>query len=155
MTTFAISIIFFPATFSLELPLKIENVVALVTGSNYGIGPHRPHELLALGTSKVFAGARTLSTITKIGVEALRPDVTNREEVADAEDLASDITLVINKAGIAQPGGFLTPGSEGAAQLSRLVFSIWYYAVRGKDNRRWKLPKENVSFLQSKNERSK
>ena len=91
--------------------MKIENAVVLVTGANRGIGLAFATELLARGARKVYAAARDPATITQRGVHALRLDVNKPEEVAAAE-LASDVTLVINNAGIAQPGGFLAADSE-------------------------------------------
>src|SRR6185312_10722848 len=42
-------------------------------------------------------------------IQPLRLAVTKPGDVAAAAELASDVTLVINNAGIAQPGGFLFP----------------------------------------------
>ena len=96
--------------------MKIENAVALVTGANRGIGLAFANELLARGARKVYAGARDPAAITQRGVHPLRLDVNKPEEVAAAAALASDVTLVINNAGIAQPGEFLAADSEEAAR---------------------------------------
>jgi NAD(P)-dependent dehydrogenase (short-subunit alcohol dehydrogenase family) len=96
--------------------MKIENAVALVTGANRGIGLAFTRALLARGARKVYAGARDPSTVTQAGVEPIRLDVTKPDEVAAAAARARDVTLVINNAGIAQFGGFLTPGSEESAR---------------------------------------
>ena len=93
--------------------MKIENAVVLVTGANRGIGLAFVRELLARGARKVYAAARDPSTITpQAGVQALRLDVNNPADVAAAAALAPDVTLVVNNAGIAQPGGFLAADSE-------------------------------------------
>lgn len=100
--------------------MKIENAVVLVTGANRGIGLAFVRELLARGARKVYAAARDPSTITpQPGVQALRLDVNNPEDVAAAAALASDVTLVINNAGIAQPGGFMAADSE---EVMRRIF---------------------------------
>ena len=84
--------------------MKIENAVVLVTGANRGIGRAFVHELLARGARRVYAGARDPSSIAvQAKVQPLRLDVNNPKDVASAATLATDVTLVINNAGIAQP----------------------------------------------------
>lgn len=96
--------------------MDLKNAVVLITGANRGLGLAFAREALARGARKVYAGARDPSTITLPGVEAIRLDVTNAAEVAAAAAHASDVTLVINNAGIAVPGGFMAAGSIESAQ---------------------------------------
>lgn len=106
--------------------MNIENSVVLVTGANRGIGLAFARELLARGARKVYAAARDPASVTLRGVHALRLDVTNSEEIAAAVTLAPDVNLVINNAGIAQPGGFLAPDSEAVA---RRIFDTNVFGV--------------------------
>ena len=106
--------------------MKIENAVVLVTGANRGIGLAFAQALLARGARKVYAAARNPATVTLPGVEALQLDVTKPEEIAAAVQRASDVTLVINNAGIAQPGGFLAQDSE---ELARRIFETNFFGV--------------------------
>ncbi len=106
--------------------MKIENAVVLVTGANRGIGLAFARQLLGRGARKVYAAARNPSTITLQGVEALQLDVTKPEEVAVAAAQATDVTLVINNAGIAQPGGFLAQDSEA---VSRRIFETNFFGM--------------------------
>jgi NAD(P)-dependent dehydrogenase (short-subunit alcohol dehydrogenase family) len=97
--------------------MKLDNATVLVTGANRGIGLAFVHEALARGARKVYAGARDPSTVPALpGVEAIRLDVTNADDVAAAARHAGDITLLVNNAGIATTGGFLAEGSIDAAR---------------------------------------
>jgi NAD(P)-dependent dehydrogenase (short-subunit alcohol dehydrogenase family) len=106
--------------------MKIDNAVVLVTGANRGIGLAFANELLARGARKVYAAARDPATITHAGVHPLRLDVTKPQEVAAAAALATDVTLVINNAGIAQPGGFLGADSE---EVARRIFETNFFGM--------------------------
>ena len=106
--------------------MKIENAVVLVTGANRGIGLAFARELLARGARKIYAAARDPATVNLPGVQALKLDVTKPEDIRAAVDVASDVSLLINNAGIAQPGGFLTQDSEAVA---RRIFETNFFGV--------------------------
>jgi NAD(P)-dependent dehydrogenase (short-subunit alcohol dehydrogenase family) len=106
--------------------MKIENSVVLVTGANRGIGLAFTRALLARGARKVYAAARNSESVDLPGVEALPLDVTKSDEIAAAVNRASDVTLVINNAGIAQPGGFLAQDSDAVA---RRIFETNFFGM--------------------------
>ena len=106
--------------------MKIENAVILVTGANRGIGLAFCRDLLARGARKVYAGARDPASVTLPGVQALRLDVNQPAEVQAAVQQAADVTLLINNAGIAQPGGFMAADS---VDVARRVFETNFFAM--------------------------
>jgi NAD(P)-dependent dehydrogenase (short-subunit alcohol dehydrogenase family) len=106
--------------------MNIENAVVLITGANRGIGLAFARELLARGARKVYAAARDPASVTLPGVHALQLDVTKPEQIAAAAQQAADVTLVINNAGIAQPGGFLEEGSDAVA---RRIFETNFFGM--------------------------
>lgn len=83
-------------------------------------------ELLARGAHKVYAAARDPATVTLAGVVPLKLDVTDLSEIQVAAQQAGDVTLVINNAGIAQPGGFLNQDSEA---VTRRIFETNFFGM--------------------------
>lgn len=73
---------------------------ALVTGANRGIGAQFVEELQARGVRKIYATARRPELIDVPGVEIIRLDLMDHESITAAARVASDVTLLINNAGI-------------------------------------------------------
>jgi NAD(P)-dependent dehydrogenase (short-subunit alcohol dehydrogenase family) len=94
--------------------MQLANATVLITGANCGIGLAFAQAALARGARKVYAGARNPAGITLAGVTPIQLDVTSADDVASAAAVAGDVTLVINNAGIAETGSFLTPGAEAS-----------------------------------------
>jgi NAD(P)-dependent dehydrogenase (short-subunit alcohol dehydrogenase family) len=106
--------------------MKIQNAVALVTGANRGIGLAFTQSLLARGARKVYAAARDPATIDTRGAEAMRLDVTKPDQIAAAAARATDVTLVINNAGVGHHGGFLAPDAE---EVARRMFETNFFGM--------------------------
>jgi NAD(P)-dependent dehydrogenase (short-subunit alcohol dehydrogenase family) len=106
--------------------MKIRDAIVLITGANRGIGFAFAEAALARGARKVYAGARSPSSITTAGFIPLKLDVTSDQDVAAAARTCADVTLVINNAGIGRAGGLLDPEAIEAAraQFDTNVFGI-------------------------------
>ncbi|NES17684.1 MAG: SDR family oxidoreductase [Symploca sp. SIO3E6] len=90
----------------------INNKVILVTGSNRGIGKVILEHFLELGAAKVYAAVRKPETVTplvdKYGdkVVPLMVDLANDASIYAAAEVAQDVDVVINNAGVFQGGDF-------------------------------------------------
>lgn len=95
--------------------MEIKNSTALVTGANRGLGRAFAQRLLDRGARKVYATARRPETVDLPGVEVLALDVTDPESVRAAARTASDVSLLVNNAGIST-GTDLVTGSLDAVR---------------------------------------
>jgi NAD(P)-dependent dehydrogenase (short-subunit alcohol dehydrogenase family) len=89
--------------------MQIEKSVALITGANRGIGRAFVEALLERGVGKVYATARNLSSLDAVArldprVRVLKLDVTSAADARAAAAQASDVTLLINNAGVLSLG---------------------------------------------------
>ncbi len=105
--------------------MDIAGSVALVTGSNRGIGNAFVRVLQQRGAARVYATARNPELVDIPGVEVLQLDVTDPASVARAAEQASDVTLVISNAGIAANGPLLT----GDLDHIRLVMETNFFGT--------------------------
>lgn len=98
---------------------SVEGCTALVTGANQGIGLGFVEELLARGARKVYATARRAETLPALQaldperVVTLQLDVTDDAQRRAAQAAATDVTFLINNAGI--------PGSPVAEKRRMLA----------------------------------
>jgi len=91
--------------------MKIEGSIALVTGANRGLGLAFARALRDAGARKVYAGARDPASVKEPGLEAIRLDVTDSRSVAEAAASCTDVSIVINNAGILRSGTLLGDGA--------------------------------------------
>ena len=91
--------------------MNIANQIALVTGANRGIGEKYVLELLDRGAAKVYATARRpeLLNFDDSRVVPLHLDLLDDQSVLAAAATASDVTLLVNNAGIST-GALLVTG---------------------------------------------
>ena len=80
--------------------MDMHDSVAVVTGSNRGLGREFVAQLLERGAKKVYATARNPESVQIAGVTPLSLDITDPDSVARAAAIAGDATLIINNAGI-------------------------------------------------------
>jgi NAD(P)-dependent dehydrogenase (short-subunit alcohol dehydrogenase family) len=97
----------------------------LVTGANRGMGREYVAQLLDRGVAKVYAAARDPQTVDAEDprVVPLQLDVTDARSVAEAGKTASDVSVLINNAGIARMASVLDPDtSKLRAELETNLF---------------------------------
>ncbi len=80
--------------------MNLAGSIALITGANRGLGRHFAQQLLARGAAKVYATARDPRTIDVPGVTPLPLDVTDPDSIAAAAATATDLTVLVNNAGV-------------------------------------------------------
>ena len=80
--------------------MKVEGMVAFVTGANRGLGRALVDELLVRGARRVYAASRDAGPHPNGRVIALRLDVTNPVQAEEAAADAPDVDLLINNAGV-------------------------------------------------------
>jgi len=90
---------------------SIANSVAFVTGANRGIGRAIAETLLDRGAAKVYAASRRPEAVADLRavfgdrVVPIALDVTDAGQVRAAAETASDVTLLVNNAGVAELAG--------------------------------------------------
>jgi NAD(P)-dependent dehydrogenase (short-subunit alcohol dehydrogenase family) len=97
---------------------------ALVTGANRGLGREFAQQLLARGAT-VIATARRPDAIDLPGVRALRLDVTDAATIAAARAATTDLSLLINNAGVATA----TPLLDGDPSAVRLEMETHFFGT--------------------------
>lgn len=96
--------------------MNLSTATVLITGANRGLGLALAREALAQGARKVYVAARNPAGIDLPGVVPIRLDVTSEADIATLAEQAPDVNLLINNAGVAEFGGFLSDTSVDAAR---------------------------------------
>lgn len=94
--------------------LPIAEATALVTGANRGLGRAYARELLDRGAGRVYAAARDPDSV-RIADERLVPirlDITNPDEITSVAARCSDVSLLINNAGVMLRSPFLATSPD-------------------------------------------
>jgi len=96
--------------------MKPDRAVALVTGANRGLGQSLVKALAKAGVPRIHAGARSPFQSPDFGsrtsILPLELDITDGTQVARAASQASDVTLLINNAGLLPRGGAMSVSEQ-------------------------------------------
>ncbi|PND58776.1 short-chain dehydrogenase [Mycobacterium sp. ENV421] len=101
-----------------------QQITALVTGANRGLGRQFATELLSRGAT-VYAAARRPETIDLPGVVPIQLDITDPESVRRAAAIAGDVTVLINNAGVSTQADLLS----GPMEDIRLEMDTHYFGT--------------------------
>lgn len=104
---------------------SLDGRIVLVTGANGGLGEQFVVQALERGARRVYAAARSPKQWDDARVQALTLDITRSDDIAGAVAAASDVNLLINNAGIAPAGDFIT----GPAAELRRIFETNFFGT--------------------------
>jgi NAD(P)-dependent dehydrogenase (short-subunit alcohol dehydrogenase family) len=103
---------------------KDGQITALVTGANRGLGKRFAAELVARG-AKVYAAARRPETVDLPGAIPIALDITDPESVRRAAEVASDVNVLVNNAGVSTQSDLLS----GTMDDIRLEMETHYFGT--------------------------
>lgn len=108
--------------------MKVNQAVALVTGSNRGIGKELVESLLRGGAKKIYAAARNWNgkKPTDDRVIPVELDVTNEKQIEDLVQRTGDVNLLINNAGV----GVYADIMHASEEQFELCFSVNLFGKR-------------------------
>jgi NAD(P)-dependent dehydrogenase (short-subunit alcohol dehydrogenase family) len=104
--------------------MNTDNVVALVTGANRGLGRRFAEQLVARG-AKVYAAARRPETVDIPGVIPIALDITDPESIRRAAEQAGDVNVLVNNAGVSTRANLL----DGSLDDVRLEMETHYFGT--------------------------
>ncbi|MGO4193765.1 SDR family oxidoreductase [Rhizobium sp. YAF28] len=107
--------------------MDIANSTVFITGANRGLGLAFAREARRRGAAKIYAGMRNTAGFNEPDIIPVRIDVTDKASIAAAAGLATDTTLLINNAGIAEL--IDGPLSGDVEEQSQRLFDVNYHGV--------------------------
>jgi NAD(P)-dependent dehydrogenase (short-subunit alcohol dehydrogenase family) len=111
--------------------MKMNQAVVLVTGANRGLGKAIVAASLNAGARRVYAGARDVAELKEVialapeRVVPLHIDITSAPSLAAAAEQASDISLLINNAGVLASYDVLASSDDSIAR----DFAVNFYGT--------------------------
>lgn len=106
---------------------SINNRIVLVTGANRGIGKNIVEEFLRQGARKVYAAARNLESLNPLlsqypeSIVAVHIDLNKPETILAAAQIASDVEIIVNNAGMFKAANLLSADAITALQTEMEV----------------------------------
>ena len=118
------------------MSFNVQDQIALVTGANRGIGKAITESLLKHGASKVYAAVRNPDSAASLvdahgdKVVPIELDLTKPDTIKAAANTASDVTLVVNNAGVLKTASPLDAGAADALkfELEANLFGLLHIA---------------------------
>ena len=101
--------------------MKIAGSVALVTGANRGLGQVYARELVRAGAAKVYGAARNPDQVTEPGVTPIGLDITDAQRVTEVAGQCTDVSLLLNNAGVLKYSTFINAPNLDAARAEMEV----------------------------------
>ena len=108
--------------------MTVRNSTVLVTGANRGLGRAFAAAALERGANKVYAAVRDPKADVPAGTTKVILDVTDPNQIARIEKELSDVTLVVQNAGILELGSPLD--AQGEESLRRLLETNFWGVLR-------------------------
>lgn len=103
--------------------MQIQGSIALVTGTNRGIGPETVRALIKAGAAKVYATARqagALGALVATAADRIVPlelDIRNAAQVSAIAGRCGDVTILVNNAGVNFNTPLLNPPDPDNARV--------------------------------------
>jgi NAD(P)-dependent dehydrogenase (short-subunit alcohol dehydrogenase family) len=109
------------------LIMQVQGANVFITGANRGLGLAFARVARDAGAAKVYAGMRKVDGFAEAGLIPVQIDVTKPNQIAKAAELAGDVSLLVNNAGIAAlTTDALDPTVE---EKARDVLDVNFYGI--------------------------